>query len=250
MGVQKAAAEGFQRGAAEYEKGRPGYPLEARDLIAAELGIGPGTTVVDLAAGTGKFTRLLPATGAEVIAVEPVPAMREQLSQLGLGVEVLDGTAEAMPLPDGRAHAVTVAQSFHWFDAPAALAEIHRVLQPGGGLAMLWNVRDGRVPWVAELSEIIHWHRHEVSAYEERIDWAGLVAASDWYTPLEKRQVFHEQEHDLDTLLARVSSVSYISVMPEGERAAVLDQVRELAKGFPPTFPMPYRTDIYWCRAR
>lgn len=249
MTVQKIAAEGFDRGAAAYERGRPGYPTEVVDLLASELGIGPGRTVVDLAAGTGKFTRLLPATGASVIAVEPVAGMRAELVRLLPDIEVLDGTAEDLPLPDASVDALTVAQSFHWFDAPAALGEINRVLGAGGGLALIWNVRDGRVPWVAQLSEIIHWHRHEVSAYEDRIDWAAMVAATGRFSPLQKRQLFHEQEHDLDTLLDRVSSVSYISVMPEAERHRVLDQVRDLAKDFPPTFPMPYRTDVYWCTA-
>lgn len=250
MAVQRVAAEGFDRGAGDYERGRPGYPQEVVDLLAAELGIGRGRRVLDLAAGTGKLTRMLPATGAEILAVEPVAGMRAELHRLLPDIEVLDGTAEQLPLPDDAVDVVTVAQSFHWFDAPAALAEIHRVLRDGGGLAMIWNVRDGRVPWVAELSEIIHWHRHDVSAYEERIDWAGIVAASGAFEPLEKRQLFHEQPHDLDTLLARVASVSYIAVMAKAERDAVLDRVRDLVQDFPPTFVMPYRTDVYWCLAR
>lgn len=246
--LPRAAEDGFGRGAAEYEQGRPGYPAEVVDLLASELGMGPGSTVIDLGAGTGKLTRLLLPTGARVVAVEPVAAMREQLAALVPGAAAVDGTAESIPLPDSCADVVTVAQAFHWFDGPKALTEIRRVLAPGGGLALIWNVRDGSVPWVARLSEIIHWHRHDVSAYEDRIDWAAVVAGSGGFTPLLKAQVRHEQLHDLDTLLARVSSVSYISAMPEHEREGVLQQVRELAAGFPARFPMPYRTDIYWCR--
>ena len=99
-------------------------------LLVDALAIGPGRDVLDLAAGTGKLTRLLVPTGAHVVAVEPVPAMRALLTD----VDALDGTAEAIPLPDASVDAVTVGQAFHWFDPPTALAEIDRVLRPGGRL--------------------------------------------------------------------------------------------------------------------
>ena len=95
--------------------------------LAERLRLGPGRTVVDLAAGTGKLTRELVRTGAEVIAVEPLAEMRAELPP---EATALEGTAEAIPLGDGSADAVTVAQAFHWFDAEPALAEIHRVLRP------------------------------------------------------------------------------------------------------------------------
>jgi SAM-dependent methyltransferase len=127
-----AASMGFARAAAAYERGRPGYPSAAVDFLAARLRLGPGRRVVDLAAGTGTLARSLPATGAEVIAVEPVAEMRAALPARARAV---DGTAEA------SADAVAVAQAFHWFDGDAALAEIHRVLRPGGALALVWNRR-------------------------------------------------------------------------------------------------------------
>lgn len=247
MAVDRVAEQGFGRGAAEYERGRPGYPATVIDLLVDRLPILSDSTVVDLGAGTGKMTRLLTAAAARVVAVEPVSGMLDQLRAIVPEAEAIEAPAEAIPLPDGWADAVVVAQAFHWFDAPMALAEIGRILKPGGALALVWNVRDGSVPWVARLSEVIHWHRHDVSAYEDRIDWAAVVADDGHFTPLSKAQVHHEQEHDVQTLLDRVSSVSYISAMPDGERAAVLNQVRDLVDGFPETFPMPYRTDIYWC---
>ena len=133
----QAAYKGLARSVAAYERGRPGYPRAAVDFLA-RLRLGPGRTVVDLAAGTGKLTRLLLATGAEVVAVEPVAEMR---AALPAGARTVDGTAEAMPLTTASADAVAVAQAFHWFDGDAALAEIHRVLRPGGALALVWNRR-------------------------------------------------------------------------------------------------------------
>ena len=140
MTVDPVAAEGFTVGADAYERGRPSYPPEAITLLTAELELGPGRRVLDLGAGTGKMTALLAATGADVVAIEPVAAMRERLVARLPGVEALEGTAEAIPLPRGSVDAVVVAQSFHWFEAPVALAEIARVLRPHGGLALVWGV--------------------------------------------------------------------------------------------------------------
>ncbi|HWJ96893.1 MAG TPA: methyltransferase domain-containing protein, partial [Acidimicrobiales bacterium] len=147
-GISDVAAEGFGAGAAAYEKGRPSYSDDVVAWLVERLGIAPGRTVVDLAAGTGKLTRLLAATGASVTAIEPVDAMRDQLLQACPGVEAVSGTAEAIPLPDRTVDALTVAQAFHWFDPAAALAEIARVLRPGGALGIVFNERDTREPWV------------------------------------------------------------------------------------------------------
>ena len=110
------------------------------------MGLGSGRRVLDLGAGTGKFTKYLLATGAEVVAVEPVVAMRERLTAAFPRVRALSGQAEAIPLGDATVDAVVCAQAFHWFATPAALAEIVRVLRPGGQLGLIWNVRDETAP--------------------------------------------------------------------------------------------------------
>ena len=143
--IHEAAAVGFARGADAYERGRPEYPADALE----PLRLSPDLTVLDLAAGTGKLTRPLAASGARVIAVEPVAEMRAALPS---SVETLDGTAESIPLGDGSVDLVTVGQAFHWFDGDAALAEIHRVLRPGGRLALVWNRRVEDAPVNAEIS--------------------------------------------------------------------------------------------------
>ena len=130
-----------------YERARPSYPPEAAGWMLGENPL----RVVDLGAGTGKFTRVVAALGHQVIAVEPDPGMRARLAERSPGVAVLAGSAEAIPLEDGSVDAVVAAQSFHWFDSAEARAEIARVLRPGGVFAPIWNVRDDSVPWVAEL---------------------------------------------------------------------------------------------------
>ncbi|MBV8236939.1 MAG: class I SAM-dependent methyltransferase [Acidimicrobiia bacterium] len=247
--IHETAAAGFSAGSGAYARGRPSYPQDAVDLIVAELGIDAGSVVVDLAAGTGKFTALLVQTGARVVAVEPVPEMRETLARTVPGVEVRDGTAEHMPLDDAFAHAVTAAQAFHWFEHDAALAEIARVLEPGGGLAFLWNRRDESVAWVGEMSDVLQWHEFGHSDYD-RIDWPAVVARSGLFTELHQRSFGYEHELDRAGLADRVRSISYVAAMDEAQREEKVEQVLRLVDDKPERFPLPYNTLVFWCSKR
>lgn len=249
--IHTAAADGFSAGADDYERGRPSYPADAAALVCRELGIGPGARVLDLAAGTGKLTRLLVPTGAEVVAVEPVAEMRRRLRENVPYAHVLDGTAERIPVPDRSVDAVTVAQAFHWFDAPVALREIAWVLKPGGGLALLWNERDTDEPWVAELSRLIRWDQrgeHRVP-YTTEVDWAEVIDGLDTpFGPVERYDTTYRQPMDPDTLVARVLSTSYIASQPVEERDRIAVAVRDLVAPLGDTFELPYRTVVYWTR--
>jgi ubiquinone/menaquinone biosynthesis C-methylase UbiE len=214
--------------------------------LVDELGIGAGRTVVDLAAGTGKFTRLLVPTGANVIAVEPVAEMRAAIHD----IEARDGTAESIPLPDGSVDAVTVAQALHWFRLDTALAEIARVLRPGGGLGFLWNRRDERVPWVKQMSDVLHWHEHEFTNYEIGRDWPGEVAAAGDYSAVQFREFPYEQEVDRERLADRVRSLSYIACLDAADQEDAVGRVLALVEDKPETFVLPYRTLVYWCKKR
>lgn len=245
MSIDDVAALGFDAQAAAYELARPGYPDEAIAVLVAMLGITAGVRVLDLAAGTGKLTRRLLALGASVTAVEPVPGMRRELEQAVPGVEVADGTAESIPAEDASVDVVTVAQAFHWFDAPAALDEIARVLKPGGGLALLWNERDESTPWVAEMSRIIRWHERTVSRYQH-VPWAEIVARSGRFTPLQEQAVRWEQPMTRELLADRVRSISYIAAMPEPERERHAADVVSLVARRAEPFPLPYTCRVQW----
>ena len=154
--VHKAAQQGFEKEAQAYARGRPDYPAALSAWLAQALGLGPGREVADVGAGTGKFTALLATTGATVVGVEPVDAMRAKIDALQLPtLRAVAGTAQAIPLPSCTLDAVVCAQAFHWFATREALDEFHRVLRPGGKLGLVWNVRDESVDWVAELTTII-----------------------------------------------------------------------------------------------
>jgi SAM-dependent methyltransferase len=247
MAPHPTAALGFGSAAGPYERGRPSYPDGALAHLAAELGLGPGVRVIDLAAGTGKLTRLLVEGGADVIAVEPVAAMRQALERAVPGVEALDGVAEAIPLPDGFADAVTVAQAFHWFDAEAALAEIHRVLRPGGGLGLIWNVMGADSDWLAAVRALVHGLRGSAPAYGPS-PWREAFRASPRFTPFRERAFGFVQELDEDGLADRIASTSYVAALPDGERIELIRQVRALVRDVPRPIRVPYRTDVFTCR--
>src|SRR2546426_243513 len=236
MSVHWRAAEGFWRAAAAYQRGRPGYPPAAIDWVVERLRITPGATVVDLGAGTGKFSRMMHAAGARVIAIEPVAAMRAELASAVPGVAVLDGTAEAIPCADASADAVTAAQAFHWFAGAAALSEIHRVLRPAGGLGLIWNRRDTRDSLQAAIDAIIRPYRGQAPTHE-RDQWRESMMASALFRPAGEHQFRHEQTVDADGLVDRVLSISFIATLRDDERSAVGDQVRKLVDQAPIGLP-------------
>jgi SAM-dependent methyltransferase len=252
--IPREAAVGFERGAVDYERGRPGYPQAAIALLAHELGMGPGAVVVDLAAGTGKLTRALTGLGAELIAIEPVAGMREQLAHAVPDVEVRDGTAEHMPLADGTVTAVLVAQAFHWFDIPAAAAEIRRVLMADGGLGVVRNEWDRSVDWIAELRALTDEHtgRRERDRSDE---WRAALGATGLFSALQERVFDNPVRVSPEMLRARIASLSFVALLDDEPRTRVLDSVSRLVadRGLVGTDGMldtPYRTHVVWCRRR
>jgi SAM-dependent methyltransferase len=213
--VRAERAASFARVADAYEQSRPGYPADAVLWLAGET----PCDVVDLGAGTGKLTRSLAALGHHVVAVEPLGELLDRLRAAVPGVTAVAGSAESMPLPDGAADVVACAQAFHWFDQEPALAEIARVLRPSGRLALVWNVRDERVPWVSELSDAMVGRTGVDRGAAAPIEQSGL------YGPVEHAAFEHTQTVDRDALRALVLSRSYCAVLPEEERAPILGRV-------------------------
>jgi ubiquinone/menaquinone biosynthesis C-methylase UbiE len=237
MPVHRTASTGFARSPEEYERGRPGYPAAAIGWLSKRLRLGPGRVVVDVAAGTGKLTRSLMSTGADVVAVEPLAEMR---ALIGAGARALEGTAEELPLADASADAVTVGQAFHWFDADAALAEIHRVLRPSGALALVWNRRLDD-PVNQSVEAIIAPHRGDTPAHRSPA-WRTALEQTQLFAPFEEREFPNVQTLDAEALAARVASISFIAALPGTERDRVLDAVRALAADGP--VDVPYATEV------
>lgn len=244
--VDPSDAWGRNEKASSYERGRPSYPPTAIEHLVRVLGIGPGRTVVDLGAGTGKFTRLLVATGARVIAVEPQAAMRAELAALAdaPSFEIVDGSAEAIPLPDASVDVVCAATAFHWFDHDVAMPEIARVVRDGGGLGLVWNERDERVPWVREMTEIIRWDGYR--PYGVDYEWQPVIELGGYFTYRGRVHLPYAQLLDRESFIDRVCSISYISTMSDEARAPVLARCAELVAGFDEPFELPYQCDVIW----
>jgi SAM-dependent methyltransferase len=243
MSVHRAA-QAFGGAADVYERVRPGYPPAAITWLAEQLGLGPAATVVDLAAGTGKLTVPLLGTGARVIAVEPSEGMLAVLRRRAPGAEPITGTAEAIPLPDGSADAVVVAQAFHWFANDDAIAEIHRVLRPGGALGLVWNRREFDHPAHAALKQAVDPWRGDAPRH-----WTG-----DWRPPLERSPLFElraetelPNDHELPPggLVERAASVSFIAALPEETRRAALADLARFEAAAPKPIVLPHVCELF-----
>jgi ubiquinone/menaquinone biosynthesis C-methylase UbiE len=247
LSLDRSTSLAFGSVAESYERRRPTYPAALVEWLVDRLALRPGTTVVDLGAGTGKLTRDLVPSGARVIAVEPLPEMRVQLEALVPDAEVLAGSAEQLPLPDASVDAVAAASAFHWFETERALAEIHRVLVPGGALATVGNGRDLADPLQHEIQAIVG--RYMPTA-DEILGWIAVVDASPLFGPAEEFASTFEQWFDAEGLAERIGTISYVARLPEEERTRVLAQIRELGEmqGESP-FPFRYRSEARVCRA-
>lgn len=218
----------FDRVAETYERARPGYASDALEWLAERIGIGPGRRVLDLAAGTGKLTRQLLALGADVAAVEPGHEMRAVLERVVPQAEALAGSAEAIPLPDESVDAVTVAQAFHWFRVEPALAEIHRVLRPGGALGLLWNEWDDDDP-VQRAVDVLLSALRPGRSEEGPPPWVVAVESSPLFGLLEERAFRHAYTLDADRLVEWVASTSAVAAAHAAVQERVEAEVRELA---------------------
>jgi SAM-dependent methyltransferase len=243
MSVHRAA-HGFDSAADVYDRVRPGYPPEA----IAWFGVEPGQTVVDLAAGTGKLTAPLVQTGASVIAVEPSEGMLAVLREAAPQAESMMGTAEDIPLPSSSADAVLVAQAFHWFANDAALAEIHRVLRPGGKLGLVWNRRDLSAPAHAVLEAAMARAVGDTPRHRDA-DWSRVLDASPLFERLASAEFPNDQTLAPGGLVERAASTSFIAAMGEAERAEVLAEVARGEAALPKPVVLPHVCELFAFRA-
>jgi SAM-dependent methyltransferase len=245
--IHEAAGTGFERAAEQYERGRPDYPSDAIDWLVEQLDLAPGRVVLDVGAGTGKLTRALLPSGAEVVAVEPVAAMREVLHRETPTVRALDGSAERLPLDYASADAVVAGQAFHWFDGSRALTEFHRVLRPDGRLGLIWNRKRGEQPLHRAIDTIIEPFRRGTPSHRSGA-WRAALERSSLFEPAGEMVLPLEQGLDRDQLVDRVASISFIAALDERQRHDVLERVRQLA--VPERLSLSYSCEVFVFRRR
>ncbi|HET8537993.1 MAG TPA: class I SAM-dependent methyltransferase [Solirubrobacteraceae bacterium] len=236
-------AQQFADVAEVYDRGRPGYPAEAVAIAARAFELEPRARVADLGAGTGKLTARLVEAGLDVVAVEPLEAMAARITD----VEVVTATAEQLPFADGSLAAVFSADAFHWFDAEATAAELHRVLRPRGGVALLWHLPG----W--ESDPPAWWQRLRDLLDSLRAGHPGFVgeqgreafAQHGGFEPFTYESVLSTFATDREGVLAYVQSISYVAAHPERDR--VLDEVRTIIRDVEP-HDSPVRTFVWLTR--
>ncbi|QIG96474.1 class I SAM-dependent methyltransferase [Bradyrhizobium sp. 6(2017)] len=238
-------AKNYRVAVAAYEAGRPSYPA---DIVAA-LPLQTAHCVVDLGAGTGKFTRLLLphlSPTARLVAVEPVAEMSARLANEA-GIEVINTRADAIDLATGSVDLVTCAQAFHWFDNEPSVAEIARLLRPGGTLALVWNNRDDRAPWVDALSVMIEGYAGDTPRQRSG-RWRWIL--NDPRFVLEK-EIVQDHPHRMPRqgVYERVVSTSYVANLPDAEKAVLREKtdgiLREAGLGDADEVVFPYVTHLY-----
>lgn len=251
QGESPSLSSSFGEAAAAYATHRPDY---AQAAVRWALATAPGPRVLDLGAGTGKLTATLIAVGAEVVAVEPDPAMLAELRDALPSVRAQAGSAESIPLPDESVDAVLAGHALHWFDMTVAGSEIARVLAPGGILAGLWNVIDDRVDWVDELERV--GGSAAIGARDLLSSWRNATARahlprngqSARFGSLEQVEFPHDQRHTADSLVAKIATHAGLLVMPEREREATLGRIRDFLASRPETargeFTLPTLTGV------
>lgn len=233
-------ARSFGPVAETYDRARPSYPVEAADWLVGQAH-GDPKRVLELGAGTGKFTELLVAAGHHVIATDPSPEMLGYLKVRLPGVEAMVSTAESLPVPSRSVDVVVCAQSFHWFDHDVALTEIARVLRPGGTIGLVWNERDTGIPWVRKLGAIIEHMPSRTDSVEELRD-------CDYFDEVAEREYRFWQHLRRDELFDLVRSRSNVAVLPEHAREDVLARVGALYDDYgrgPDGMKLPYLTRCY-----
>jgi SAM-dependent methyltransferase len=232
-------ARDFGRIADLYERVRPGYlhaaiewalPPEARDVL-------------DAGVGTGKLSDAIVPTGRRVTAADPDAGMLAVLAAKHPGVPTVVASAEDLPFPDESFDAAVFGQSWHWIDPVRGGEEVGRVLRPGGVLALFWNLRDAREPWVAELAGVLG----HLSA-DEQLLAAGDPPVGAPLVPAGSQVFDWTDELDVDTLVDLAATHGFVLAAPEDERRRMLDGVRALGERIANPagrITLPYRLHVY-----
>jgi SAM-dependent methyltransferase len=237
--------ERFSTRSESYARYRPSYPAAALDTILSGLATPAELVAADVGAGTGISSRLLAERGVRVWAIEPNAAMRQAADPHPL-VTWVDGTAEHTSLPTASVDLVTCFQAFHWFDPQHSLPELHRILKPTGRLAVVWNQRDRSDSFTAGYTTLIKQLSNQHPAEAKMLAEQPLLQSA-WFTNLCQFTLPYHQPLDLDGLIGRARSVSYLpdDAATQERLIAGLTQLHQQWQDGCAIVYLTYRTEIF-----
>ena len=238
--VHDAARTGYDQQADVYAAVRPScHPA----LVERFIDKYANGVVADVGAGTGIFTSQLVEAGCGPIAIEPVASMRHAIIEAHPTVTVIDGTAENTGLDDNSVHTVVAAQAFHWFNHDAALAEIERILRPGGFLVCVWNVRDETVDWVRRYTDVVDRHAGDTPRHRT-MKWRRAIDEPAAFDPVDDWSIANPKPTTPRQVVDRALSTSFIAALEPADQIEVLDEIRHIAHDVGASFDFPYRSEI------
>jgi SAM-dependent methyltransferase len=237
--------------AMHYDELRPEYAPEAVAWVAERGGIVPGSRIVDLAAGTGRLSGRFLQLGVDLIAVEPAANMRAVLEKRFPSIHAIVATAESMPLDDGAVDAVVVGNAFHHFDRAPAMAEIRRILRPGGALGVFWawpaEEEQLQISGMRAIYEAVDGTHAEAAITAAHRSWAEPPATVDGFGPFERREFPATHVLPAARLADLYATFSDVVSLPSPTRTWLLDRIRQLSRELPETLHLPQRTVVDLC---
>jgi SAM-dependent methyltransferase len=232
----------------DYERLRPEYAPEAGAWLAERTGVGQNSMAVDVGAGTGKLTRLLVGRVGDVVALEPASNMLTKLREVVPQARAVEGTAEAIPLPDGSVDLVVAGHAFHHFVWAAALEDMHRALRRGGWLALVWSMADPADPLEPALGAILDRHLPACPIHVAFDSWRDAFADGSLFQEVETRTFPHEQRLPSDALVTLMATSSDVASMPEDARRRVLADIDAFARTLPDPIVVGRQTQVHLFR--
>ncbi|HEX6581731.1 MAG TPA: class I SAM-dependent methyltransferase [Actinomycetota bacterium] len=240
--------------ATDYDELRPEYSPEAVAWVAERGGLVPGSSMVDLAAGTGRLSGRFIQLGVDVVAVEPAANMRAVLEDRFPTVRAIVARAESMPFDDGAIDLVVVGNAFHHFEREAAMAEIHRVLRPRGTLAVFWawpaEEEQRKIPGIRAIWEAVEETRGESAIASAYRSWAEPPATVEGFDPFERREFPTTHSVPAARLADLYATSSDVVSLPPESREGLLARIREIARTLPEMLELPGKTVVDLCFAR
>lgn len=215
-----------------YDQVRPSFIPEAVDRLTSALDLHEGSKVMELASGTGKFTKAIADKGYDLTAVEPSIGMIESFKKNFPDIPCVQGDSYNVPFENDTFDGIIIAQAFHWFADDSSLKELARVLKPGGKLGLIWNHEDlsdlSEDNWQVQVSNYIWQYDVNVPQYRH-MKWPGAIKSQSYLNPEYKEADFKwEKPNNIDEIWPYWESRSYITALPDDEKARVKAKVEDL----------------------